>query len=93
MRLHLFNMTEFDAVMYVDMDVEIFNNPLPLFQCASRGAFLMTAGIMLMFTDTPPPPPVVLAVAIFHQHIFPPSPTEPAGFGKMFGVFPDRRVF
>lgn len=44
MRLHVFNLTDYDAVIYYDGDVQIVGNIMPVFQCAASGEFMMTEG-------------------------------------------------
>ena len=43
-RLHALNLTEYDAVMYVDSDVQIIGDIQPLLRCAASGEFMMTEG-------------------------------------------------
>jgi hypothetical protein len=44
MRLHVFNQTQYDAVIYYDGDVQIMGDIMPLFRCAATGEFMMTEG-------------------------------------------------
>ena len=43
-RLHALNLTEYDAVLYVDTDVQIVGDIQPLLRCAASGEFMMTEG-------------------------------------------------
>ena len=45
-RLHVFNMTEYDAVAYLDFDVHITGDILPIFDCAASGEFMMAQGLV-----------------------------------------------
>mmetsp|Transcript_88283 Transcript_88283/g.250192 ORF Transcript_88283/g.250192 Transcript_88283/m.250192 type:complete len:351 (+) Transcript_88283:58-1110(+) len=44
MRLHLFGLTDYDAVAYYDTDVEIQGDVLPMLRCAASGQILTTTG-------------------------------------------------
>ena len=43
-RLHALKLTEYHAIMYVDMDVQIIGDIRPVLQCAASGEFMMTEG-------------------------------------------------
>lgn len=40
MRMHLFGLTDYDAAIYVDTDMEVRGDLRPLFDCAASGLFL-----------------------------------------------------
>lgn len=44
-RLHVFNMTNYDAVVYIDTDINIVGDVVPLLECAATGEFMMTQGL------------------------------------------------
>ena len=44
-RLHVFNMTAYDAVAYIDTDISIVGDVMPLLDCAATGEFMMTQGL------------------------------------------------
>ena len=45
-RLHVFNMTDYDAVAYIDFDVHITGDIIPILDCAASGEFLMGQGLV-----------------------------------------------
>ncbi|CAK0875322.1 unnamed protein product [Prorocentrum cordatum] len=46
MRLHIFGLASYDAVMYVDGDVELQGDVTPVLRCAATGRLLTTSGTM-----------------------------------------------
>jgi hypothetical protein len=45
-RLHVFNMVEYDAVAYLDTDINIVGDVLPVLDCAASGEFIMAQGLV-----------------------------------------------
>jgi len=44
LKLHAFNLTDYDAVIFFDNDVQVQGSMMPAFRCASKGYFLSTSG-------------------------------------------------
>lgn len=70
-RLHLFNMTGYDAVIYYDADIELQGDVMPVFRCAATGKFLTTTGtispINVGFMAVRPDPRMLQASVKFAQ--------------------------
>mmetsp|Transcript_14612 Transcript_14612/g.41769 ORF Transcript_14612/g.41769 Transcript_14612/m.41769 type:complete len:364 (-) Transcript_14612:35-1126(-) len=45
-RLHMFNLTDYDAVAYYDLDIELQGDVTPVLRCAATGRLLTTTGPM-----------------------------------------------
>merc|ERR1712217_300323 len=72
MRLHVFSLQGYDAVVYYDSDVELQGDVMPVLRCAATGRLLTTSGTMspinVGFIAVRPDPRMLRAAIAFAQN-------------------------